>query len=71
MDVFIYYTQLPDDIDEMVTPCFCGYTIYINQNLTYEKKLSAYEHAMHHIRNNDFEKHDVQSIESKAHGRPA
>jgi hypothetical protein len=27
----------------------------------------AYEHALWHIENNDFEKHDVHQIESEAH----
>lgn len=44
-----------------------SYTILINSRLTYDSQLKAYEHAMRHIRNNDFEKSDVQEIEYSAH----
>lgn len=44
-----------------------SYTILINARLSYEGQLKAYEHAMEHIRNNDFEKDNVQKIEYDAH----
>lgn len=66
-DVYVYYTELPDGINEVVTPCLCGYTIYLNQNLTKEAMEEAYNHAMFHILNDDFSKHDVNEIEKKAH----
>ena len=44
-----------------------SYTILINSRLSYEGQLKAYEHAMKHIRENDFEKTDVQKIEYDAH----
>lgn len=53
---------------EMVVPNEDGsYTILINSRLTYASQLKAYEHAMRHINNNDFEKSDVQPIECSAH----
>lgn len=53
---------------EMVVPNEDGsYTILINSRLTYDSQLKAYEHAMRHINNNDFEKSDVQPIEYSAH----
>lgn len=53
---------------EMVVPNEDGsYTILINSRLTYASQLKAYEHAMRHINNNDFEKTDVQPIEYSAH----
>lgn len=53
---------------EMVVPNEDGsYTILINSRLTYDSQLKAYEHAMRHINNNDFEKTDVQPIEYSAH----
>lgn len=54
---------------EMVVPNEDGsYTILINSRLTYASQLKAYEHAIRHIHNNDFENPDVQSIEYSAHG---
>lgn len=52
----------------MVVPNEDGsYTILINARLSQEGQLRAYQHAMKHIQNEDFEKSDVQSIEFKAH----
>lgn len=67
-DVFVYEVYLPGNINEMVTPCNDGYTLYIDKRLSDEKKLQAYLHALGHIQNNDFEKSDVQEIEMEAHG---
>ena len=67
-DVFVYLAELPTTINEAVTPCLDGYTIYINNNLSKDKQLKAYQHALWHIYNNDFEKADVQQIEADAHG---
>ena len=65
--IYTYQIAMPDGVNEVVTPCFCGYTIYINQNLSYEQKQKAFNHALLHIKNNDFEKDNVQSIEAQAH----
>lgn len=56
-------------VREMVTPCFDGYTIYINARLSDLGQSEALNHAMWHISNNDFEKEDVQTIEHLAHRR--
>ena len=45
----------------------CTYTIFINNNLSMEKRLEAIRHALEHIEENDFGKHDVQEIEYKRH----
>jgi len=66
-DIHIYTVKLPDNIKEAVTPSFCGYTVYINQNLSFEQRQKAFIHALKHIQNRDFEKSDVQAIESQAH----
>lgn len=66
-NVFVYTVSLPDGIREAVTPCISGYTIYINQKLSYEQRLKAYSHALRHIQNNDFDGYDVQAIEARAH----
>lgn len=43
------------------------YVIIINSRIGYGKQVETYAHEMRHIANNDFEKHDVQSIEADAH----
>ena len=54
---------------ELVTPNEDGsYTILINARMSYEKQRDALRHAMAHILNDDFEKENVQQIESAAHG---
>ena len=45
-----------------------SYTILVNARLSTIGQLHALEHALDHIRNNDFEKDSVQEIESMAHG---
>lgn len=66
-DVYIYIVDLPDRVDEMVTPCIDGYTVYLNARLTYAGRVRAYLHAMRHIERNDFERANVQEIEKGAH----
>lgn len=44
-----------------------SYTILINAKLSDQGRISAYEHALRHIENEDFEKEYVQEIESSAH----
>ena len=46
------------------------YTIFINSRLSTASQLKAYQHAMKHIQDGDFEKSNVQEIEYKAHGLP-
>ena len=43
------------------------FTVFINARLSADGQLRAYQHAMRHIENNDFEKDDVQAIEAAAH----
>lgn len=53
---------------ELVTPNEDGsYTILLNSRMASNQLEEAYQHAMRHIENNDFEKHDVQQIEAVAH----
>lgn len=47
-----------------------SYTILINARLSDEGRLMAYEHALKHIREDDFQKENVQDIESSAHSLP-
>ena len=66
-DVFVYIVDLPDRVDEMVTPCIDGYTIYLNAKLTSKGRVKAYMHALEHVRRNDWNKECVQQIEKEVH----
>lgn len=56
-------------VNEAVTENEDGsFTIFINRNLCEYKRIEAFHHALAHITNQDFEKFDVQEIESAAHG---
>ena len=71
-DIYVYVVNLPPGINEMVTPCGDGnYTVYLSAKLSSIGQQRAYEHALHHIQNHDFQKADVQQIESEAHGLTA
>jgi hypothetical protein len=68
-DVYVYLEPLPDGIKEMIAPCLGGYTIYLDPRQSFESMRDSYKHALSHIEHNDFEKEDVQEIETKAHMR--
>ncbi len=44
-----------------------SYTIFLNARLSRDSQLESYYHALKHIKENDFEKDNVQDIEMKAH----
>ncbi len=44
-----------------------SYTIFIDGKLSKEKQRKVFRHEIKHICGNDFEKYDVQMIESEAH----
>ncbi len=66
-NIYTYITPLPPGINEAIMPCAGGYTVYIDDKLSPEGRIRAYNHALKHIQSNDFEKTDVQEIETKAH----
>ena len=66
-EIYVYVVELPFGINEMVTPCIDGYTIYISDRLDMDHARKAYEHALFHINNLDFEKDNVNRIEAQAH----
>lgn len=43
------------------------YTIVLNSKLSHEDNVKSYLHELSHIKKHDFEKTDVQEIESEAH----
>ena len=66
-DVYVYEINLPNGINEAVTPGYeDDYTIYIDAGLSYQKKLDAYRHALRHC-SGDFERADVEEIEYENH----
>ena len=68
-DIYVYVVNLPPGINEMITPCGDGnYTVYLSAKLSSIGQQRAYEHALRHIQNHDFQKTDVQQIEAEAHG---
>lgn len=69
-NVFLYLVDLPPGINEMVSPgCEDDYTIYIDRNLPYRQKVLAVDHALGHLRREDFYKDNIQEIEAEAHRR--
>lgn len=44
-----------------------SYTIFINARLNREQQIRSYYHAMKHIVGEDFDKENVQEIETLAH----
>lgn len=67
-NIYIYFADLPPHINEIVTPCIDGYTVYIDENLSQGEKINAYSHALAHIEAGDFEKESgVQEIEFDRH----
>lgn len=54
-------------VPEFVTPCLEGWSVQICAGLTFEGRLNAYNHALEHIANNDWEKKDAAEIEAMRH----
>lgn len=66
-NIYTYCTRLPDGLNEMILPCSDGYTVYIDDRLSSLGRLEAYQHAIRHIENRDWEKRNIQEIEMDAH----
>ncbi len=64
-DINVHLIDFPVPGEEMIIPNEdTSYTILINTKLSRERQVEAYWHAMRHLENNDFEKNDVQEIET-------
>lgn len=62
------YANLPTSIPAYVVKNNdMSYTIVLNSRLTHERNIISYQHEIYHIQENDFEKNDVQEIETNAH----
>ena len=62
------------DVDTAIGETICAnsddsYTIFINARLSQSMQKFCFEHALDHVRNNDWEMDDVNEIEAKAHRR--
>ena len=67
--IYVYLIDMDTCIGECVRPTpDGGYAIFINARLSVDEQRYAFEHAINHIENGDFEKEDVQQIEAEAHG---
>lgn len=66
-NIYTYVVPLPDGVNEAVLSCADGYTIYIDDKLSPTGRVEAYNHAVRHIYDQDFEKMDVQEIETNTH----
>lgn len=66
-NIHVYLQDLPTAIGEMVMPCLDGYTVFINSRLSSEMQRKCFEHALDHVRHNDWEKENVDEIEYERH----
>lgn len=68
-DIFVYIIAMDPLVKEQVVANQDGtFTIFINDYLSPERRMKAYNHAVSHIRNGDFDKKtDVDVIECEAH----
>ena len=67
MTINTHLLDLPESVSEMVTVNEDGsVSIFLNARHSHEKQIESYEHAMDHIKNNDFDSDlSVQEIESQ------
>jgi hypothetical protein len=60
------------DLDVAIGETICqnadnSYTIFINSRLSSEMQRRCFEHALEHVRNNDWEKENADEIEYERH----
>ena len=67
MEIHTYLVPLPTKTKESIVPCADGYTLYLNDKLSHEQHLISYQHAVGHIDRDDWDREDVQEIESSCH----
>lgn len=66
-DIFLYFTELPDHVNEMIANGPDGYSVYIDPRLSDEERYKAFLHAMKHIEHGEHWYGDVQQSETEAH----
>lgn len=67
-DLTIILLALPNNVDEVLTlNDDSSYTAFINEKRSPACQIRAYNHALEHILNDDFQEGNVQKIERKRH----
>ena len=60
----VHFLDMDPAVEEEVHPNEDGsYTIIINSRISYERQMRAYQHAIKHIMNDDFNKGNADNIE--------
>lgn len=69
-DIYVHIIAMDPLVKEHVVANADGtFSIFINDYLSPERRIKAYNHAISHITNGDFDKRiDVDIIEYEAHG---
>lgn len=61
----VYFMDMPSHIEEhVIINEDVSYSIFINSRLNWERQMLAYQHALIHIANDDFDKECADSIEN-------
>lgn len=63
----VIYADLPPRVKGFTVLKDDYYTIVLNHNLTKEQNEATYKHELKHIENGDFNKINIQDIETLAH----
>lgn len=72
-DLMMYdFNVVITDLDNMIGECIChnaddSYTIFLNSRWSSEEQRFCLLHALDHVRNNDWEKYDINEIERERH----
>ena len=66
-EIYVRCVVMPADVKGFTLPGADGYNVYINDLLSQEDRIRAYEHELKHIQQGDFGEGDVQEIESATH----
>lgn len=66
-DINVQLLDMDTKIPEHLVKNDDSYTVFLNARLSQESRIKSYVHALRHIRENDFEKINVQEIEANAH----
>lgn len=70
-DINIIFMDMDTAVKEQVVKnSDDSYTVFLNSRHSRATVLKALDHALEHIKNEDFRKYDVQKIEAAAHGIP-
>lgn len=64
-DIGVYFINMDTAVEEEVHPNSDGsFSIFINARISSDRQMVAYQHALQHIMNDDFEKESADDIEN-------